>query len=185
MELGGETMASMGSDSDSDVPEELTAEQSIMQDEEIRKAEKENTLRAAQEGKERRRQWAQRRIKERPRDENVPEISETEEQQELPNIPGMLPSNIVSLLAARDKVHFKSDSEEEDAHQKPTRKKKQKASGPDTILLKDIPSAECSKSSLEFLKRRKTQVARSSAVLKNSNQALRLLSSHGSLLSKS
>ncbi|KAM0933910.1 hypothetical protein DsansV1_C34g0226571 [Dioscorea sansibarensis] len=174
-------------DSGSDAPEELTAEQSIRQHEEIKKVQKENKLRLflveAHEGKERRRQWAQRRTKEKPTKENVTEVSETEEQPEPPNIPGMLPSNIVSLLAAREKVVFSSDSEEDTHHKPTTRKKKQKKSGPDTVVLKDIPSAECAKSSLEFLKRRKTQVARSSAVLKNANQALRLLSSQG-LVSK-
>ncbi|XP_039132458.1 uncharacterized protein LOC120269192 [Dioscorea cayenensis subsp. rotundata] len=173
----------MENDSDSESPEEVTAEQSIRQYEEIKKVQKENKLREAHEGKERRRQWAQRRTKEKPTEENVPKVSKTEEQPEPLILPGMLPSNIVSLLAAREKVVFSSDSEE-DTHQKPTkRKRRQKNSGPDTVLLKDIPSVECSKNSLEFLKRRKTQVARSSAVLKNANQALRLLSSQG-LVSK-
>ncbi|KAJ4963708.1 hypothetical protein NE237_023647 [Protea cynaroides] len=41
----------------------------------------------------------------------------------------------------------------------------------------DIPPAQCLQNFLEFLKQRKMQVSRSSSVLNNPNQALRLLSS--------
>ncbi|XP_072993837.1 uncharacterized protein [Typha latifolia] len=176
----------MESGSDSDAPEELTAFESIKQDEEIRKVQKEHAIRVAQEGKERRRQWAQRRTQVKS-DKQEPEVKEAEQQQDECVIPGMLPSNIVDLLAAREKQTFSSDSEEEiiNQNQKPAKKKKQRTSGPETVVLKDIPPAHCLQNSLEFLKKRKMQVSRSSSVLKNSNQAFRLLSSRGSLLSKS
>lgn len=51
----------------------------------------------------------------------------------------------------------------------------------DTVLLNEIPPAQCLQNSLEFLKKRKMQVPRSNAVLKNSHKALRLLSSSGLL----
>lgn len=56
---------------------------------------------------------------------------------------------------------------------------------PEAILLNNIPPPHCLESSLEFLKKRKMQVSRSSAILKNADQALRLISSKGNLLSKS
>lgn len=175
--------------SDSDVPEELTAQQGVEQDEEIRRVHKENERRVAQEGKQRRRQRAQRMAEAKSRNEGVADVDieqkDGEEQTDVPNIPGMLPSNIVNLLAAREKQVFSSDSEEEIVNVKPTKnKKRQKSSGPETVILTNIPQAQCAQNSMEFLKRRKMQVPRSTAVLKNADQALRLLTSKGGLLSR-
>ncbi|XP_020099496.1 uncharacterized protein LOC109717944 [Ananas comosus] len=179
----------MESGSDSDAPEELTAFEGIKQDEEIRKIQKENIIRVAKEGKERRRKWAQRITQGKADKQEDAEVKETEQQEEEEEdhaVPGMLPSNIVDFLAAREKQTFASDSEEEEEiiQQKPKKKRKQKTSGPETVILKDLPPAECLRNSLEFLKRRKMQVSRSTSVLKNADQALRLLSSRGSLFSK-
>jgi hypothetical protein len=49
----------------------------------------------------------------------------------------------------------------------------------ETIILKDMKPTQCLQNSLEFLKKRKMEVSRSSAVLNNSNQALRLISNSG------
>ncbi|ONK70350.1 uncharacterized protein A4U43_C05F32820 [Asparagus officinalis] len=183
-------------DSDSDAPEELTAQEGTTKDEEIRKIQRENEVRVAWEGKERRRQWAQRKAppkldddvqrKEPPTsaDDLDQEFTDKEEPQEGAIISGMLPSNIVDLLAACEKKTFASDSEEEIVNHKPNKKKKkQKLSGPETVLLKEIPPAQCQQNAIEFLKRRKMRVPRSFSVLKNSKQALRLLSSRESLSS--
>ncbi|PKU72044.1 hypothetical protein MA16_Dca007408 [Dendrobium catenatum] len=161
-----------------------------------------------QEGKERRRQWAQRKIQFKSDKESVPEA-----KVEAPAIRGMLPSNIVDLLAAREKQTFTSDSEEEVVNHKPAiLKKKKKSFGykfilidlkltygsceqvmsnlqmilsrPETVLLEEIPPAQCLENSMEFLKRRKMKVSRSNSVLINAKQALRLLSTPGNLLSK-
>ncbi|KAG1327121.1 hypothetical protein COCNU_01G010550 [Cocos nucifera] len=175
----------MEAGSDSDAPEEITTEEGIKQDEEIQKVQRENIRRVAREGKERRRQWAQRKAQPKSSEEHTAEIKKMEQQQEAPYIPGMLPSNIVEALAAREKQTFSSDSEEEINHKPTRRKKKLKSSGPETVILKDIPPAQCLQNSMEFLKRRKMQVSRSTSILKNANQALRLLSSQGSLFSKS
>ena len=51
----------------------------------------------------------------------------------------------------------------------------------ETEILKLLPTAHCAQNALEFLTKRKAQVPRSAAVLNNSNQALRLLSSSGLL----
>lgn len=61
--------------------------------------------RVVREGKERRRQWAQRKT---PRPSaginiNAEEVIETETEQESNGRFGMLPNNIVELLAAREK----------------------------------------------------------------------------------
>ncbi|KAI0502576.1 hypothetical protein KFK09_017530 [Dendrobium nobile] len=149
----------MDSDGDLDAPEELTS---------------------AQEGKERRRQWAQRKIQFKSDKESVPEA-----KVEAPDIRRMLPSNIVDLLAAREKQTFTSDSEEEVVNHKPAiLKKKKKSFGPETVLLEEIPPAQCLENSMDFLKRRKMKVSRSNSVLINAKQALRLLSTPGNLLSK-
>ncbi|KAL3636503.1 hypothetical protein CASFOL_018802 [Castilleja foliolosa] len=236
-------------DSDSDAPEEFTAHQGLQQDEELRKVQRENKSRVAREGKERRRQRAQKltprsRPKERKseKDETETEINEDTEGNK-----GMLPDDIVKLLAANEKKVFTSDSEDEQVDQKPASKKRKPkkfglpratASPPDDdplsdegfilrfgdfppatydvdglviefgthgfdelddpsptysttpkgsfvvlepVILKDIPTAQCVQKSLDFLKKRKMQVSRSSAVLDNSNQALRLLSNTGLL----
>ncbi|WOL13550.1 hypothetical protein Cni_G22320 [Canna indica] len=178
-------MKEMEDSSDSDAPEELTAAEGIRQDEEIRKVQRENVMRVAHENKERRRQWAQRKTQPKSKKNDVLEVEETEKPDEMPNISGMLPSNIVDILAAREKQTFSSDSEEETVNQKPKKRKKKQKFGPEMVILKDIPPPQCLENSLEFLKRRKMQISRSSSVLKNADQALRLISSKGSLLSKS
>jgi hypothetical protein len=54
---------------------------------------------------------------------------------------------------------------------------------PETILLKDVRATQQIKNAIDFLERRKTQVPRSNAVLKNAKSALRLISSKGNFLS--
>ncbi|CAN4090534.1 unnamed protein product [Withania somnifera] len=150
-------MSGRAKDSDSDPPEELTSVQGIQKDEEIRKVERENKARVVQERKERRRQWAQKLTPQPMHDESIEDTKEPENAQDSENR-GMLPDEIVKILAAREK------------------------SGP--VILKDLPPPPCLENSLEFLKKRKMQVSRSSAVLINSSQALRLLSTSGSLRNK-
>ncbi|KAJ6803990.1 putative PH domain-containing protein [Iris pallida] len=177
-----------GTSSDSDAPEELTAVEGIQKYEEITEIQTKSAVRVARESKERRRQWGKRNTRAKPSNADALEVTETEEPEkeptipevppsddDKPTIPGMLPSNIVELLAAREKKTFSSDSEEEIVNDKPSKKKRQKTSGPQAVLLKEIPPAQCLQNSMEFLKRRKMQVARSSSVLKNS-KALRQLS---------
>ncbi|KAL8199369.1 hypothetical protein R6Q57_012937 [Mikania cordata] len=164
-------------DSDSDAPEEFTAEQAIQKDEEIRTIQKENKARVLREGKERRRRWAEKLTPREPRlNKDIPD----EDEAETPTSKGMLPDEIVKLLAANEKKVFSSDSEEEKSEKKPS-KKKFKHSGKETVILKEISPPACLQNSLEFLKKRKMQVPRSSAVLDNSKQALRFLSSSGLL----
>ncbi|KAK1588419.1 hypothetical protein Q3G72_023124 [Acer saccharum] len=181
-------MSNREKDYDSDAPEEFTAEQGIQLDEEIQKVQKDNKARVIREGKERRRLWAQRKTPrsskrgEGKQGEGIQDIAETEPEKESTANVGMLPSDIVELLASREKQVFLSDSEDEKAEVKrnPTKKKK-KSSRLETVILNDMPPPECLKNSLEFLKKRKTQVARSYAVLNNPNKALRLLSTSGLL----
>ncbi|XP_042062973.1 uncharacterized protein LOC121806870 [Salvia splendens] len=169
------------SDYDSDAPEEFTSEQGMQQDEEIRKVQKENKARVVREGKERRRQWAQNLTpRSLPKKDITEHVMENETREESLVNKGMLPENIVKLLAEREKKVFSSDSEDEKVEKKSKRRKTRK-SGLEPVILKDIPAAQCVESSLEFLKKRKMQVSRSSAVLNNSNQALRLLSKSGLL----
>ncbi|XP_062010888.1 uncharacterized protein LOC133727311 [Rosa rugosa] len=172
-------------DYDSDAPEEFTAEQGIQQEQELSKLQKENKARVAREGKERRRKWAQKKTPRKATVESVQDVSENETHQESSMGPaGMLPPNIVELLAAREKQVF-SDSEDEKADSKSTKKKKKrKSSGVDTIILNQTAPPPCLQKSLEFLKKRKMQVPRSQAVLNNSNQALRFLTSSGVLSKK-
>jgi hypothetical protein len=68
--------------------------------------------RVTQEGKERRKRWAQRRTSSKP-DNPVPEETEdqdiNQENEETHTIPGMLPSSVIEMLAAREKyVQFSS-----------------------------------------------------------------------------
>ncbi|PIN19594.1 hypothetical protein CDL12_07719 [Handroanthus impetiginosus] len=171
-------------DSDSDAPEEFTVQQGMQQDEEIRKVQKENKARVVREGKERRRQWAQKLTPRPPREENTKDETETESQEESQSNKGMLPEDIVKLIAAREleKKVFTSDSEDErDEKKSVSKKRRAKKSGLEPVILNDIPPAQCVQNSLEFLKKRKMQVSRSSAVLNNSKQALRLLSTSGLL----
>ncbi|RCV05138.1 hypothetical protein SEVIR_1G058000v4 [Setaria viridis] len=177
-----------GSDSDS-APEELTAVQGVEKHEKISKVEKDSAIRVTREGKERRKRWAQRRTSSKP-DNPAPEeiedqgTNQREENEETHTMPGMLPSSVIEMLAAREKQTFSSDSEEENVKQKVQKKKKRtETSGPETILLKDVRSTQHVKNALDFLEQRKNQVPRSNAVLKNANKALRLLSSKGNFLS--
>ncbi|KAJ8431562.1 hypothetical protein Cgig2_025604 [Carnegiea gigantea] len=171
-------------DDDSDAPEEFTAEQvcvslSVESDE----AYLEEVHR---EKKERRRKQAER-LTPRPRaqsiaheddDEMVEDDAGDDVTGQSQVNSGMLPNDIVNLLAAREKQVFLSDSDEEKMDKKPKQKKKKiNKSGVETVILNDLPPAPCVQTSLEFLQKRKLQVARSAAVLNNSNQALRLLSS--------
>ncbi|KAF0906025.1 hypothetical protein E2562_009041 [Oryza meyeriana var. granulata] len=181
-----------GSDSDS-APEELTAVQGVEKHDEISKVEKDSAIRVSQQEKERRRRWAQRRTSSKPdkepleiedKDSKQKAEKENEENEEAHAIPGMLPTDVIEMLAAREKQTFSSESEEEITNQKvQKRKKRLKNSGPETILLKDVRSTQHVKNALDFLEQRKNQVPRSSAVLKNANKALRLLSSRGNFLS--
>ncbi|CAO2830608.1 unnamed protein product [Amaranthus hypochondriacus] len=179
-------------DDESDAPEEFTSLQAIQQDEEIRKLQQQSNARVRQEGKERRKKMAERLTTQSKSKFEVcdgygdgvmiedEEGADTSKQSK--NNTGMLPNDIVNLLAAREKQVFLSDSEDEKEGKisKP-KKKKTKNSGMETVILKNLPAAHCVQNSLEFLKQRKTVVARSPAVLNNSNQALRLLSSSGLL----
>lgn len=178
-------MSGRGEESDSDAPEELTSLQGIQNDEEIRKVEREHKTRVVREGKERRRQWAQK-LTPRPtqNDESIEDTKEPENAQESKDNRGMLPDDIVKILAAREKKVFSSDSEEEHEKKPTSKKKRSKSSGSGPVILKDLPPPPCLESSLEFLKKRKMQVSRSSAVLNNSSQALRLLSTSGLLRTK-
>ncbi|KAG9158753.1 hypothetical protein Leryth_013652 [Lithospermum erythrorhizon] len=177
------------SDSESDAPEEVTAQQGLQQFEEISQAQKESKARAVREGKERRRKWAEK-LTPRPRqlDESVEGVVETVESQpkkEAQDKRGMLPDDIVKLIAAQEKKVFSSDSEEDESQDKlRSKKKKQKKSRNGPIILKEIPPAQCLQSSLEFINKRRMQVPRSSAVLKNLKQAPRLVSSKGLLSRK-
>ncbi|KAI3895357.1 hypothetical protein MKW92_027795 [Papaver armeniacum] len=170
---------------DSDAPEEVSVQQGLKQVEELQKAERESKTRIAQEGKERRRRWAQRKTPRKSKDDGaVNELTETEPEQEDEHNLGTLPADIVNLLVDREKQVFLSDSEEEKINENSKRRKrKAKTFGPNMVILKDISSAQCLQNSLDFLKKRKMQVKRSSSVLKNSSQALRLISTSG-LLSK-
>ncbi|KAA8547281.1 hypothetical protein F0562_003855 [Nyssa sinensis] len=120
-------MSERDEDKDSDAPEEFTLEQGVEQDEEIRKVQRENKARVVREGKERRRQWAQKKTPRPSRgDESIQNVIETETHKESQESSGMLPSDIVELLAAREKHIFSSDSEEEKTAKKPTKKKRPK-----------------------------------------------------------
>ncbi|XP_021725453.1 uncharacterized protein LOC110692716 [Chenopodium quinoa] len=177
-------------DDDSDAPEEVSAQQGIQQDEEIRKALRLSKARARHEGKERRKKLAERltprqKSKVEASDDDVEMVEDEDEpdtsKQSQVNT-GMLPVDIVNLLAAREKQVFISDSEDEKEGKKlKPKKKRSKPSGVETVILKELPPSLCVQNSLEFLEKRKKQVPRSAAVLTNSKQALRLLSSSGLL----
>ncbi|RLM78913.1 uncharacterized protein C2845_PM12G05080 [Panicum miliaceum] len=175
-----------GSDSES-APEELTAVQGVEKHEEISKVEKDSVIRVTREGKERRKRWAKRRTSSKPDKQAPQEIEDQDahqsEENETHTMPGMLPSSVIEMLAAREKQTFSSDSEEENVQKVQKKKKRMKTSEPETILLKDVRSTQQVKNALDFLAQRKNQVPRSNAVLKNANKALRLLSSKGNFLS--
>ena len=166
-----------GSDSDG-APEELTAVQGVEKHEEISKVEKDSAVRATQEEKDRRKRWAQRKTSSKPNKKKPLKVEDkdTEVDEETHAMPGTLPKSVIEMLAAREKQTFSSDSEEENVNQNVQKKKKRlktATTGPETILLKDVRSTEHIKKALEFLSRRKNQVPRSNAVLKNPN-AMRL-----------
>ncbi|KAJ3708102.1 hypothetical protein LUZ61_011807 [Rhynchospora tenuis] len=188
----------MESQSDSDAPEELTVGEGTRQHEEIRKAQRDHVARVAKEGKERRRQLAQKRAldnsekeknKAKRNKKSGDDQLEQEQEDENRMVPGMLPKDIVDILAAREKQTFASDSEEEifdqkGAVKKKNNKKKRENKGPETVVLSDMPPPQCLTTSIDFLNRRKMQTPRSTSVLKNADRALCLLSSKGGLLSK-
>ncbi|KAL5099343.1 hypothetical protein RYX36_003670 [Vicia faba] len=182
------------SDNDSDAPEEFTAEQGIQLDEEIRKIKRENTIRVNTEEKERRRKRAQK-LTPQPSKAAKKSVSITESEEEPNNdagfLPesivqrnkalGFLPKNIVEKLAAREKLVSLTDTNKEEHGIKPTISKKRKSKdwGFEPCILSELGPPPCLQSALDFLKERKMAVPRSSAVLKNSNQASRLISSSG------
>ncbi|XP_040994035.1 uncharacterized protein LOC121240613 isoform X2 [Juglans microcarpa x Juglans regia] len=151
---------------------------------EIRKVEQENKARVVREGKERRRLWAQK-LTPRPsrKGESVQDAAGDETQQESKGNEGMLPDDIVKVIVAREKIVFSSDSEDEKTEVNPPKERKN-PTPQGTVILKDMGPPQCLQNSLEFLKKRKMQVPRSSAVLNNSSQALRLLSSSGLICKK-
>ncbi|OIV92895.1 hypothetical protein TanjilG_01029 [Lupinus angustifolius] len=171
-------------DNDSDAPEEFTAQQGVQLDEEIQKIQRENKARVVREGKERRRQWAQK-LTPRPSKavKNSRDVTGTEPQQESNKTAGFLPDNIVQMLAAREKKVFVSDTNEEIDVKKSTtsRKRKSKKTDLEPVILSEIGPPQCLHSALDFLRERKRSVPRSSSVLNNSSRALRLLSSSGVL----
>ncbi|XP_073018812.1 uncharacterized protein [Primulina eburnea] len=170
-------------DWDSDAPEEFTSQQGMQQDEEIRKIQRENKARVFREGKERRKKLAQKLTpKSLPKGQETSDKAIIETHEESHVNKGMLPDDIVQLLAAREKIVFTSDSEDEKSEKKPaSRKRRPKKYGLEPVILNDMPPAQCVQNSLDFLKKRKMQVSRSAAVLNNSKQALRLLSTSGLL----
>lgn len=171
-------------DYDSDAPEEFTQEQTIAKHAEISKAQKESKARIIRERKEQRKHRAQRitpRSSAKSKNVGVEEPGENPEAELSRMNQGFLPRHVVEQLIAREKsgqaVSSDSDDDKEEEAKSFTReKKKRKSSGTVAMILEDIPPPECLKNSLEFLKKRKMQVARSSSVLNNSNQALRLVS---------
>ncbi|XP_010437274.1 PREDICTED: uncharacterized protein LOC104721063 [Camelina sativa] len=167
-------------DSDSDAPEEFTQEQAKLEDEALRKIQRENKARITREKKERRKHMAEQITPRKSKDiETVVDIVEEEAEEPEDNSEalakkGFLSKDIIDFLAEREKQKAGSDSEEEEIIDEVPRKKKQKSSGVETVIYKDIPPPECLKSGLDFLKMRRAQVPRSSSVIKNSGQALRL-----------
>ncbi|CAA6670498.1 unnamed protein product [Spirodela intermedia] len=171
----------MDADSDSEAPDELTAEQAIKQDHEIRKLQIESKTRISRESKERRRKWAQRKTQ---RSSSAQDVEETEGLDETDDSAGMLPSNIVEHLVTREKQLFSSDTEGETIVDEPvSRKKKHKHFGVRPVILKNVRPSHCLKDSMEFLKKRRSQVPRSWATLKDSHLTLPSISSPGGLLS--
>ncbi|CAH8274063.1 unnamed protein product [Arabidopsis lyrata] len=167
-------------DSDSDAPEEFTQEQAKLEDEALRKIQRENKTRISREKKERRKLMAEKitprksRKIEKFEDIDKEEEEEPEENSEALAKKGFLSKDIIDFLAEREKQNAESDSEEDEIIDELPRKKKQKSSGIETVIYKDIPPPECLKTGLDFLKMRRAQVPRSSSVIKNSGQALRL-----------
>ncbi|CAA7035824.1 unnamed protein product [Microthlaspi erraticum] len=166
------------SDSDSDdAPEEFTQEQAKLQDVALWKLQRENTDRIAREKKESRRLLAEKITPRKSKKIETFEEEDEEEEEAAESLAnkGFLSKDIIDFLAQREKLNSGPDSEEEEANEERPRKKKQKSSGIETVIYKDIPPPKCLKTGLAFLKKRKSQVPRSSSILKNSGQALRLV----------
>jgi hypothetical protein len=69
------------------------------------------SCRATREGKERRKRWAQRKTSSNPgkraqREVEDEETNQDEENDETHTVPGMLPSNVIEMLAAREKYVY-------------------------------------------------------------------------------
>lgn len=71
------------------------------------------TCRVTQEGKERRKRWARRRRRSSKQDKQAPkevedkDTRQSEENEETHTMPGMLPTSVIEMLAAREKyVHI-------------------------------------------------------------------------------
>ncbi|XP_057751340.1 uncharacterized protein LOC130969572 isoform X2 [Arachis stenosperma] len=94
----------------------------------------------------------------------------------------------MKMLAAREKQVFLpySEGEEEKAKTKPaaSKKRKSKKSGLEAVILSELGRPQCLQGALEFLKKRKMSVQRSSSALNNSNRAFRFLSKSGVILQK-
>ncbi|XP_020973580.1 uncharacterized protein LOC107628985 isoform X1 [Arachis ipaensis] len=163
-------------DSDSDAPEEFTALQGIQQDEEIRKIQKES--KASYKSKE---------SKDTAQAEDD-DVSGSKPQHNSNPASGFLPDDVVKMLAAREKQVFLPyyEGEEEKAKTKPaaSKKRKSKKSGLEPVILSELGPPQCLQGALEFLKKRKMSVQRSSSALNNSNRAFRLLSKSGVILQK-
>ncbi|CAA6675090.1 unnamed protein product [Spirodela intermedia] len=93
----------MDADSDSEAPDELTAEQAIKQDHEIRKLQIESKTRE----KERRRKWAQRKTQ---RSSSAQDVEETEGLDETEIQPGCSQATLLSTLS---RVRITSREEQE------------------------------------------------------------------------
>lgn len=63
-------------------------------------------FRVAHENKERRRQWALRKTQPKSKKNVDLEVAATEKPEEVPSTGELLPSNIVEILAAREKYTF-------------------------------------------------------------------------------
>ncbi|CAN8328210.1 unnamed protein product [Cochlearia groenlandica] len=178
-----------GSDSD-DAPEEFTQEQAKIEDAALRKIQRENKARVAREKKYSRKLMAEKITpRKSSKIETFEDVEEEEEEHEEDSgslaKKGFLSKDIIDFLAEREKQKNGSGSEEDvEAGKDIRRKKKQKSSGIETVLYKDIPPPECLKTGLDFLKKRRAQVPRSSSILKNSGQALRLAMGGASLAKK-
>ncbi|KAJ4914190.1 hypothetical protein Rs2_08811 [Raphanus sativus] len=173
-------MKEQNSDSDSDgPPEEFTQEQAKVEDAALRKIQRDNKARVAREKKESRRHLAAKITPRKSRKNESFEEEEPEEEEDREALAnkGLLSKDVIDFLAEREKPKNSSEfeEEEEETNKEHPRKKKHKSSGIETVIYKEIPPPECLKTGLDFLKKRKAQVPRSSSILKNSTQALRLI----------
>lgn len=176
-------MSGRGEESDSDAPEEFTSQQGIEKHEEITRVQRENKARIVREVKERRKKLAEMLTPRPARKEKIiKDAMEIGSHRESDGDDELLPDEIVKQLVAREKKVFASDSEEEKPSEKTaSKKKRKKESGLGPTILEELPPPQCLQSSLDFLKKRKMQISRSSAVLDNPGKALRRLSTSGLL----